>query len=547
MINFNSSYEVLSVRQNREGTGFMQYDTLTGLLSSKDFHDTCEKYIKEGSKKLVLIASDVSNFKYINEFYGRDTGDEFIKTMADYFYKENPRCLAACRKGSDQFRGLYDLGNFSHDRELERIVDMNTAFEDMMNKKYPNVYIHVYTGVYFISDSSEDTDTALDRVHIAKKQAKGKFDVKFQVYNQNDMTTMLNNMRMSNMFIHACRQGRLLMYLQPKFSISKNKIVGAEALVRILDDHSNIIPPAQIIPVLESTGVIDTLDNIMIENVFELQRRWINEGREVFTISVNVSRQRFTKGDFTDMAIALQKKYNIPPFLIEFEIVESVFIENTDTIVNTTNQLRSYGFLVSVDDFGSGYSSLNQIANMPADTIKLDHIFASKSLCTDKGRILIRTLINLLHQIDYNVVFEGIETLEQKQLVESYGCDLIQGFYYSRPIPVSDFENKSSFLPVSDSLSSIWQSTRIFIPNERSRYILHFIKKANPPSIILYDNAGIFFVYLNGFFKYFLVKSYDAYLFKRFITALIFPVLYSYSIFPSKKAAKYIVHATILS
>ena len=180
----------------------------------------------------------------------------------------------------------------------------------------------------------------------------------------------------------------------------------------------------------------------MIEKVFELQRRWINEGREVFTISVNVSRQRFTKGDFTDMAIALQKKYNIPPFLIEFEIVESVFIENTDTIVNTTNQLRSYGFLVSVDDFGSGYSSLNQIANMPADTIKLDHIFASKSLYTDKGRILIRTLINLLHQIDYNVVFEGIETLEQKQLVESYGCDLIQGFYYSRPIPVSDFENK---------------------------------------------------------------------------------------------------------
>ena len=94
--------------------GFMQYDTLTGLLSKQDFHDTCEKYIKEGSKKLVLISSDVSNFKYINEFYGRDTGDEFIKTMADYFYKDNPRCLAACRKGSDQFRGLYDLGDFSH-------------------------------------------------------------------------------------------------------------------------------------------------------------------------------------------------------------------------------------------------------------------------------------------------------------------------------------------------------------------------------------------------------------------------------------------------
>lgn len=422
--------------------GFMQYDTLTGLLSKQDFHDTCEKYIKEGSKKLVLISSDVSNFKYINEFYGRDTGDEFIKTMADYFYKDNPRCLAACRKGSDQFRGLYDLGDFSHDRELERIVDMNTAFEDMMNKKYPNVYIHVYTGVYFISDSSEDADTALDRAHIAKKQAKGKFDVKFQVYNQNDMTTMLNNMRMSNMFIHACRQGRLLMYLQPKFSISKNKIVGAEALVRILDDHSNIIPPAQIIPVLESTGVIDTLDNIMIEKVFELQRRWINEGREVFTISVNVSRQRFTKGDFTDMAIALQKKYNIPPFLIEFEIVESVFIENTDTIVNTTNQLRSYGFLVSVDDFGSGYSSLNQIANIPADIIKFDRVFASRSLKNNKGRQVIKSLIEMLKMVEYELVFEGVETKEELDTVVSYGCDVIQGFYFDRPLPANEFVDK---------------------------------------------------------------------------------------------------------
>lgn len=148
------------------------------------------------------------------------------------------------------------------------------------------------------------------------------------------MTTMLNNMRMSNMFIHACRQGRLLMYLQPKFSISKNKIVGAEALVRILDDHSNIIPPAQIIPVLESTGVIDTLDNIMIEKVFELQRRWINEGREVFTISVNVSRQRFTKGDFTDMAIALQKNIIFHHSLLNLRLL-NLFLLKIPTLLST--------------------------------------------------------------------------------------------------------------------------------------------------------------------------------------------------------------------
>ena len=193
---------------------------------------------------------------------------------------------------------------------------------------------------------------------------------------------------------------------------------------------------------LESTGVIDTLDNIMIEKVFELQRRWINEGREVFTISVNVSRQRFTKGDFTDMAIALQKKYNIPPFLIEFEIVESVFIENTDTIVNTTNQLRSYGFLVSVDDFGSGYSSLNQIANIPADIIKFDRVFASRSLKNNKGRQVIKSLIEMLKMVEYELVFEGVETKEELDTVVSYGCDVIQGFYFDRPLPANEFVDK---------------------------------------------------------------------------------------------------------
>jgi EAL domain-containing protein (putative c-di-GMP-specific phosphodiesterase class I) len=180
----------------------------------------------------------------------------------------------------------------------------------------------------------------------------------------------------------------------------------------------------------------------MIEKVFALQRKWIDQGVPVLPISVNVSRQEFSTEGFADKVIALQKKYQVPPEYIEFELLESTFNDALDYIIGAINCLREYGFKISVDDFGSGYSSLNQIASIPADIIKIDRGFIRDCLRSPKEQTLIRTLISLLHEIEYTIVFEGIETETQRDLLCSFGCDIIQGFFYSKPIPVEEFKEK---------------------------------------------------------------------------------------------------------
>ncbi|MGN0161558.1 MAG: EAL domain-containing protein [Lachnospiraceae bacterium] len=415
---------------------------LTGLLGTSEFITRASEIAREGSHRLVFITNDISNFKYINDFYGTKEGDRVIEEMARYFFIDNPNCLAASRTGSDQFRGVFAVTTDTDQEEVEHIIAMNDIFEKRLSERYPNVFIHVYTGAYFLKDTDTDIRMAIDYAHLAKKQAKGKYNIRCQVYTQDTSKFVLNQMEASTLFTHAVENDLLLLYLQPKFSVSQNKVIGAEALVRIDDGKGGIIPPGKFVPVLEETGMIGKLDDIMIEKVFALQKSWMDAGVELFPISVNVSRQRFSSDGFAEYIIALQQKYQVPPEYFEFEILETTFVDAMDYIIDSINTLRNYGFLISVDDFGSGYSSLNQIANIPADIIKLDRVFANTCFATDKGQTVIKTLIQLLHSIDYSIIFEGIETKEQRDMAYQFGCDKIQGYYYSKPIPVNEFKKK---------------------------------------------------------------------------------------------------------
>ena len=417
-------------------------DYLTGLLGTGEFIRECERIVGEGGRKLAFITNDISNFKYVNDLYSMEEGDRLINEIAHFFYIDNPACLAACRTGCDQFRGIFDVSGLSHDEEVNRVVEKNECFEALMAEKYPNVFIHVYTGLYFLADGETDVRVAIDKAHVAKKLSKGKFNIKCQVYDPADFKQQTDQMAVVNQFVHACDNDGILVYLQPKYSVSKDCVVGAEALVRMADDDGGIIPPGRFIPVLEAPGMISKLDELMIEKIFSLQKKWLEEGREVFSVSVNVSPITFSKESFVDFVIGLQKKYDVPARLVELEVLESTITDAEDSVFNAINRLRANGFKVSVDDFGSGYSSLNQIASIPADIIKLDRVFACKGLKTEKGKKVVKSLIQMLHDIEYSVVFEGIETEEERDLAYSFGCDVIQGYFYSRPIPAGEFEEK---------------------------------------------------------------------------------------------------------
>lgn len=198
--------------------------------------------------------------------------------MAHFFYIDNPACLAACRTGCDQFRGRFDITGLTNDEEVERIISMNNEFEKQISEKYPNVFFHVYTGVYFCEEDEKDIRLAIDRAHLAKKLTKGKFNIKCQVYTPNDFKAQTDQMAIANMFIRACDNNGIRVYLQPKFSVFQNCVVGAEALVRIEDTVEGIVMPGRFIPVLESTGMIGKLDDIMIEKIFQLQKKWLDAG-----------------------------------------------------------------------------------------------------------------------------------------------------------------------------------------------------------------------------------------------------------------------------
>ena len=180
----------------------------------------------------------------------------------------------------------------------------------------------------------------------------------------------------------------------------------------------------------------------MLDKIFALQNECIRRGYKPVPVSVNISRQKFTSSDLFDYVIALQKKYDVDPSLVQLEILETTFIDALEAMVDVIEKLRRNGFRINVDDFGSGYSSLNQIASIPADIIKFDRVFASRSLKNDKGRKVIKSLIEMLRSVNYDLVFEGVETKEELDAVVSYGCDVIQGFYFDKPLPVSEFISK---------------------------------------------------------------------------------------------------------
>lgn len=421
----------------------MDKDYLTGLLPLHVFlHEADEILKRDPNGRYAVIATDLSNFKYINDLYSMEEGDRTIQEMADKFFINNPRCLIASRPYADQFRALLNIGNTSLETEVNIITRMNNELTERIQQRYPNIYFHVYTGLYIIEDTSEDIRSACDKAHFAKKCFKGNLNVTCGVFDSKAYEDSSKVMKLTHEFRYAKSHNNVCVYYQPKHSAVTGEIIGAEALGRMFDNTGNMLSPGDFIPILEKTGIIGEFDDIIMEKTFAALKKWISDGRKVYPVSINLSRIQFLKPGLVDKIVALQRKYDIPASLIELEITETTFINSIDFVENTAKELRQLGFHIDVDDFGSGYSSLSLIATMPADIIKLDCSFARKCLNNEKGITLLASIIPMLKNIGFDIICEGIETEEEKNIIAGLGCDKIQGYYYGRPMPASDFEKK---------------------------------------------------------------------------------------------------------
>lgn len=420
----------------------MANDKLTNLLFFDDFKEEVGKVISDKSKQFMLMSGNVSNFKYINNMYGYEKGDRLLKSIADFFMFDDEKCILGCRMHSDRFLGLIDIGDEPEEEIIDDVQKMTEKFEEMIAPEFPLVNIHLNCGAYMIRKEDDNVSEIVDKAEMARKSAKDNYLISLVFYDEKIEEKAKMEREIIPMFERALKDNRILVYLQPKVAIESGQIIGAEALVRMLDDDGKIVPPMSFVPILERTGMIIKLDFCVLDQVCALIKKWIENDIEPIRISVNLSRFDFQEDGSWEQMLDKIAKFDVPREYLEFEVTETIFYDDVEFIINKLRQLRAKGHKVSMDDFGSGYSSLNTVGLMPIDIIKFDRGFVQNSINNQKGLEIMSGLVDIFNKINLEVICEGVETEEEEKTIQQCGCDYVQGYYHDRPLPIDVFEEK---------------------------------------------------------------------------------------------------------
>lgn len=391
---------------------------------------------KKYSKKIAFIQFDVDRFKLINDTYGVEMGDELLQYFKDALTIICTDEQPFARLTADVFMIVTAI-----DTEKE-IIEFIHQIETAIGNKYKNIEYRLTFGVAIAYDRKLHSRCHGDNATLARKSVKGNalnnigfYDeaLKKELYRQNNIEEDMTNAMLNNEFV---------MYLQPKYSISTGNIIGAEALARWLHPKKGLIPPSDFVPVFEKNGFIVKLDQLMWEKACIKIRSWIDRGIEPVPVSVNISREYLKFFDVAGKFKELIHKYNIPIHLLEAEITESVDASETADVVR---QMKKCGFTMLMDDFGSGFSSLNMLKTTPFDVLKIDRGFLSEFMESERGRKIIAHTISMSKDIGLDIIAEGVETIDQAEFLQNCGCDTAQGFYYSRPITEEEFDKRLNF------------------------------------------------------------------------------------------------------
>ncbi len=385
-------------------------------------------------KNYALINFDINRFKIINDAYGYQKGDEVLKDIYYVIKKWIGPGEPFTRYAADQF---YVLMAFSDEDELvARIMDLNDRIHQL---KYTKM-VRIFYGVFYITERKDSIDRMGEFAQIAKNNIKGSSESIISFFDDSDRDRLLEEEEIEKSMNEALKNNEFQVYLQPKYMAKEEIISGAEALVRWHSNNGMPVSPCNFIPLFEKNGFITELDYYMLKKVCQLLRSWLDKGYVPLPISVNISRLHFANAHLAEIIAELVDSYEIPRNLIELELTESAFLQNKQMLINTVIRLREYGFLVSMDDFGAGYSSLNSLKDLPLDTVKLDGELFRLTDEVERGLCVIRNTITMAKDLHMKVVAECIETREQVEFLCKVGCDIIQGYYFARPMPADQFE-----------------------------------------------------------------------------------------------------------
>jgi diguanylate cyclase (GGDEF)-like protein len=414
-----------------------EYDTLTGIFNKGKFcTDTRRMLETHREQPFTLIQFDIDHFKMYNSFFGTERGDELLRFIADYLkrsFSRYPVCTYG-RMDSDLFAVCLPVE--SRTAIEETAADLKRALQE-----YRSDFILVPSaGVYMISDRTLPIEGMLDRASIAAKSVKGRFSECCAFFEDTMQQRLEKEQQIINEMREALTAGQFKVYLQPQIDLQSGRPCGAEALVRWEHPRKGVVSPGLFISVFEHNGFIVNLDRYIWEEVCRGIRRWMDAGVEVPPISVNVSRIDLYNPRLPEDLKALVEKYNILPSCLNLEITESVFTENTEALNRMVCRFRDMGFLVLMDDFGSGYSSLNVLKDVDVDVLKIDMRFLSNTQNEQKSRTIISAVVQMAREIGISVVTEGVETQEQADFLRSIGCNFAQGYLFSEPVTLEQYE-----------------------------------------------------------------------------------------------------------
>lgn len=406
-------------------------NSLTGLYYNHSFFRKAdEKLGKLENGTYCLVAIDIEYFRLFNKLYGWEEGDKLL------------RYIARCINRYDGLAGYLGGDNFALLMPNDPVL-LQQLYEDIIKgvRKMNLVGFLPGFGVYEITDTTVAAAVMYDRAAIALSHITGNHTKRICVYDDSMVETMEEELALLTEIQVGLEYDEFTFFVQPQCDISTGRIVGAEALVRWKHRTKGMIPPGIFIPVLEKNGFISSLDRLVWRKVCEWLRQWIDRGYQSVPISINVSRIDIFSMDVPDYLEELLETYQLKPSNLKVEITESAYAENDDKIVDTVKRLQELGFLVMMDDFGSGYSSLNMLKSVSVDVIKIDMKFLDfDEQEGGKAISILETVVNLSRQMGLPIVVEGVETKVQEEFLRDMGCRYTQGYYYYKPLPIEEFE-----------------------------------------------------------------------------------------------------------
>ena len=424
----------IALREAAATADSLRRDRLTGLMSREAFLSAVqERVAQQPPGHFVLACFDVDKFKIINDQYGTEKGDQVLIHIARVFQAGfQAQNGLVSRIAADVFAVLYPA-SFRGSPALAILREHASRAEGLAS---PLVF---RIGRYLIDDLSLSPSAMYDRASLAAASVKGRYDVRIATYNESLREQLLREQEIVMEMSAALESGQFEPWYQPQYNHATGALIGAEALVRWRHPEKGMIPPASFIHIFEQNGFIYALDRHIWESVCRFLRRCLDAGRSPLPVSVNVSRYDVLQPDFLAAVTGLVRQYGLPPSLLRLEITESAFAEATSDMVRVVRRLVDDGFTLEIDDFGSGYSSLNTLKSVPAQVLKLDMRFFEENDDAQRSGSIVESVVRMSKWLGMSVIAEGVEVPEQADYLKSIGCSYIQGYLYARPMPEADY------------------------------------------------------------------------------------------------------------